>query len=114
MKTIKQVVAVTLLVPAIASAEFWSGNDLLAKIKSVEAGDRIQAVGYVMGVFDATNGVAHCGANFPNITSGQTRDVARQYLEMNPGTRDVIADVLLRAAFAANWPCPEKKKGPGA
>jgi len=45
--------------------------------------------------------------------SGQARDVAKQFLEANPSTRDLFADVLLRAAFAKAWPCAEKKKGAG-
>jgi len=108
--SIKRAVAAVMLVPALAHAEFWTGNDLLAHIKSTEATQRVQAVGYVMGVFDATGSIAHCGNSLSSITSGQVRDVARQYLEQNPGTRDIVADVLLRAAFGATWPCPEKKK----
>jgi hypothetical protein len=114
MKTIKRFVAVALLTPVIAHAEFWTGNDLFAHLKSTNVNERVHAIGYVMGVFDATSTVGHCGNHIDTLTSGQARDVATQYLEQNPAVRDLTADVLLRAAFSRAWPCPKKKKGPAA
>lgn len=110
----RQIIIATMIVLSTpAHAEFMTGNLLYNRMVSNERADHLLALGYVMGVFDATNNVAHCGGNLENIMSGQARDVAKQFLEANPSTRDLFADVLLRAAFAKAWPCAEKKKGAG-
>lgn len=112
----RKLLATLLMVPCIAHAEFWTGNNLYNKMNSVETMDRIHALGYVMGVFDTAAGVDHCGQTMGNITSGQARDVAKQYLDQNPALRDMAADVLVRVAFSRAWPCPKSnnKGGKGA
>ncbi len=41
-----------MFVPAMARAECWTGNNLYDRMTSSEVSERIQALGYVMGVFD--------------------------------------------------------------
>lgn len=112
MKTIKRAAALALLVPALAHAEFFTGNQLYQRLNG-DSSDRLLATGYVMGVFDTSSGVEHCGNQLPNVTAGQARDVVKQYLDQNPSTRDVSADLLARIALNKAWPCPDKKKSKG-
>ena len=109
----KIIIATMIALSTPVHAEFMTGNLLYNRMTSGKDTDKLMSIGYVMGVFDATNNVAHCGGNLANIMSGQAHDVAKQFLEANPSTRDLFADVLLRAAFAKAWPCAEKKKGAG-
>ena len=107
----KKILASLLFVPVMAHAEFWTGNNLLENMKGSEV-DQIQAYGYVMGVFDTSSGVDHCGNRVRHITVSQVNDVAKRYLEQNPALRHHAADLLVRAALGLSWPCP--KKGSGA
>lgn len=83
----KKILVMLLMIPAIARAEFWSGNDLYNRIMSSEMTDRIQALGYVIGVYDMGIRAAFCPPSESGITAGQIRDMTRQYLENNPSQR---------------------------
>lgn len=89
-----------------ASAEFMSGNDLLNKQRSSSVVDNMVALGYVQGVFDASQSVSHCASGA--VTAGQVNDMARQYLEMYPSIRNKTADVLLTELFRKTWPCANR------
>ena len=105
----KKVMASLLFLPTMASAEFISGNMLHQRMQSSDHIDRAFAIGYVIGVADAGLNVLHCASN--QVTSGQTRDVVKLYLEKNPSLRDTSADILVVAALSQAWPCPKKKSG---
>ncbi len=94
-----------------AQAEFFNGNDLLGKMQSSDLTDRMVALGYVMGVFDATRSIAHCPPD--SITAGQVRDMVRQYMEGNPSTRHIVADVLVVGTLKQSWPCAQRQPGKG-
>jgi hypothetical protein len=104
----RKLLAAILMVPAMAHAEFYSGNILLQKINSSELHDKALAIGYIMGVSDAFQNAEHCSPN--TVTSGQTRDVVKLYLEQSPSIRDMTADVLVRIALSNAWPCANKQK----
>ena len=106
----KKLITIAALMCGAAHAEFFSGNDLLAKINSADAYDRALAIGYVIGVFDARSGADHCPPS--NVTSGQVRDMVRSHLEATPATRHFTADVQVRYVLSKAWPCP-KKHGDG-
>jgi len=59
----KKWLACLLFVPAMARAEFWTGNNLHDRLTSSEVSERIQALGYVMGVFDVYVNVTFCPGN---------------------------------------------------
>ncbi|CAB4134774.1 hypothetical protein UFOVP274_60 [uncultured Caudovirales phage] len=99
--------AICLMFPVIAHAEFWTGNQLLAKMQDPSAGERMFALGYVSGVSDALTGVVTCPPL--SVTVGQVNDMVRSLLEANPGDRHKSADIFVRAAMQAQWPC--KKSG---
>lgn len=94
-----------------AHAEFYNGNDLLSKMQSTETIERGLALGYVMGVFDATRSIAHCPPD--GITAGQVRDMVRQYLEANPGSRHIVADVQVVHVLKQAWPCAQRQQRGG-
>lgn len=102
----KKLLIVFLLLPALAKAEFMTGNDLLTKQRASSIVDNMVALGYVQGVFDATQRVIHCADGA--ITAGQVNDMARQYLEMYPTIRNKTADVLLTELFKKTWPCANR------
>jgi hypothetical protein len=111
----KKLLVGLLMIPAMAHAEFWTGNDLLKYMNGTPM-EQVQGYGYVMGVFDTAAGVDHCGQNAGRITVGQINDIAKRYIENNPSTRHYAADVLVRVAFGITWPCPKSnnKGGRGA
>ncbi len=90
-----------------ALADFWSGNDLHRRLQSETTHDKTMAMAYVMGVSDAYQNVLHCSGN--TVTTGQTRDVVKQFLEQNPALRDMAAESLVGYALKQAFPCPEKK-----
>jgi hypothetical protein len=107
----KKLIAGLLMVPCLAHAQYYTGNHLLQKMQSTDTVDRMLAMGYVMGVSDAHQNISHCSGQ--RVTSGQTRDVVKQYLEQNPSVRDLSADVLTLVALSLAFPCAKdnKKKG---
>jgi hypothetical protein len=104
----KKVIAVLLMVPSVAMAEFFTGNDLYARMISNEPMDRVLALGYVMGVSDTHQDTAHCAPD--SVTNGQTRDVVKLYLQKNPAVRDFTADILVMVALVEAFPCKQQDK----
>lgn len=107
----KKWLAGLLLIPTVASAQFFTGNLLLQRMQSSDALERMLAMGYVIGVSDAGQGSTHCSG--AQVTSGQTRDVVKQYLEQNPAIRDLHADIIVSVALGQAWPCPKNQKKGG-
>lgn len=101
----RKLLATLLFVPAMAQAEFWSGNNLYERLTSSETLDRIQAMGYVMGVYDVYVNVTFCPGTQTGITVGQIRDMATAWLATNPTSRNKTAESLLNEAFKQAWPC---------
>jgi hypothetical protein len=100
--------ACTLVASGATHAEFWNGNDLLMRMNGQPV-EQMQALGYVMGVFDSQRSQTICPPS-DQITAGQTRDIVRSYLERNPQHRHHTGDLLTTVALATVWPC---KKGNG-
>ena len=101
----KKWLACLLFVPAMARAEFWTGNNLHDRLTSSDVSERIQALGYVMGVFDVYVNVTFCPGNQTGITAGQIRDMAAAWLAANPTQRNRNAEALVNEAFKQAWPC---------
>ena len=102
----KKLIAGLLFVPCMASAEFMDGNGLLSRMNDSETVPRVAALGYVQGVADVYAGTKICMPK--NVTAGQARDVAKQYLEINPEKRHYSADSLVLNALAQVWPCANR------
>ena len=103
----KQLIVGLLMVPCIAMAEFRNGNELLSNMKSESVVENSVALGYVMGVADASRGETHCAP--ANATAGQLRDLVRSSIEMSAAYRHYTADILIMAILGKTWPCPNKK-----
>jgi hypothetical protein len=110
----KKLLVALLMVPTMAHAEFFTGNRLLEKLNSTEFGERMQALGYVQGVFDAGQYIKHCAPDNAGVTAGQAQDIVRNYLNQNPATRNFSADLLITDALKKIWPCASQNKGRGA
>ena len=109
----KKLLTVLLMFPALAQAEFETGNSLYTKMQDQSNGERMYVMGYVTGVFDAHQHINHCPPGHVNLTIGQVTDIARMYLQQNPAIRHKTADVLLRDAFRAIWPCANRNNSGG-
>lgn len=105
----KAIIATLALVCCSASAEFLTGNELLARLNSESHYDRGSANGYIMGVFDAQLGVMHCAPL--QVTVGQVVDMTRSALQAAPSVRHRSADSFVVYALINAWPCPKKGTG---
>ena len=101
----KKILLALLFVPAMAQAEFYTGNDLYMKLQSTEVMERMQGLGYVMGIYDAQVHIHYCPRTETGITAGQLKDIVFQQLSNNPSQRHRPAYALVYEAFKAIWPC---------
>lgn len=104
----KKFLASLLMIPAMANAEFISGNELLSNLKG-NLDERMFAIGYIAGVSDFLDGATVCSPN--GVTLGQMRDLIKEYLENNPQQRHYSADSLIRNRLEQLWPCKQRGKG---
>jgi hypothetical protein len=105
----KKFLAALLFLPAMASAEFTSGNDLYKDLRSDKVSDNLYALGYIAGVADAGQSGSHCIPN--SVTLGQIQDMALDYLRKNADIRNLSADILVGLMLLERWPCKNKSKG---
>ena len=104
---IKQIlVAVSICVAAPASAEFFTGNQLLSKLESTNPNDRNFAYGYIAGAFDTAIRATHCTPD--NVTLRQAVDMVQQLLISSPEHRHQSADRFVSSALGAAFPCKKK------
>jgi hypothetical protein len=107
----KKLIAVLLIVPAMAHAEFITGNQLLSDLQSTENVKRTFAMGYIAGVADSHHSVTYCPPGGINL--GQIRDMTEQYLIINASTRNFSADILIGDMLNRRWPCKNQPSGRG-
>ena len=110
----KKLLIALLMIPALARAEFLTGNDLYQKLTSTSVVDKMYALGYVVGVYDVNVHITICPRAENVITAGQVQDITIQYLTLNPGQRHRNAEVLVRDALKQVWPCANRQPGRGA
>ena len=110
----KKLLIALLMIPALARAEFLTGNDLYQKLTSTSVVDKMYALGYVVGVYDVNVHITICPRAENVITAGQVQDITIQYLTLNPGQRHRNAEVLVRDALKQIWPCANRQPGRGA
>lgn len=103
-----KLILMSVLFASTAHAFFYDGNDLLRRLNSDDEVLQMVALGYVTGVSDANKGRTHCMPN--NVTTGQLRDMVRNYLNNNPAERHFSAHSIVRAVLASVFPC-EKPSG---
>lgn len=105
MTTIKQaaVMAAMALAPGLVQAEFLTGEALLRMLGSRSQSDQDQALGYIVGVYDATRGTDHCGPATTQV--GALRSQTLLMLRQVGALRALSADVLVRAMLRIDHPC---------
>ena len=97
-------IALALAAP-LAHAEFLSGNMLYDRLNG-NTSDQMLAMGYIAGVYDAGQGVLHCGPS--NLTLGQITDMVKITIRDQPQNRHFSADAFVTVTVKNQWPC---KKG---
>lgn len=105
----KKLLVALLMIPAVANAQFRTGNQLLTELQSTETLDRLYGLGYVVGVSDTMLNINHCPPG--GITAGQVSDMTKNYLINNPQMRHLAADGLVLMVLRQAWPCAKKGKG---
>lgn len=105
----KKILFALLCLPALARAEFWTGNDLYSNMTGTDVMSKMHALGYVMGVYDTGVTLAFCPPTERGITAGQVNDIVRLYLERNPAQRNKTGDRVVLDALIKTWPCPTNK-----
>ena len=88
-----------------ASAQFYSGNDLLERLNDPER--EFFAMGYIAGVSDLGIREYHCPPQ--TVTLGQVRDMVHNSLNRDPSNRHMAASVLVTIILMERWPCANKK-----
>ena len=92
-----------------AHAQFFTGNDLLTRLNSDSAMDRVLGMGFIMGVYDATRTIEHCPPS--NVTAGQIKDMVAKDLYSGASARHLPAEAFITFTLGAAWPCAKKGKG---
>ncbi len=99
----KHLVLAAALLTGTAHATFYDGNDLLNRMDSDNPQHRMLALGYVAGVADSVRGRDSCHPD--NVTTGQIRDLIRNYLTNNPADRHYSANSIVREVLKSVFPC---------
>jgi len=90
-------------------ASFYTGNEIYARLmdwKSESPSNMTTAsvgAGYVIGVYDALNGLSFCSPG--GVNQGQIRDIVFNYLRDNPQIRQKDAYILVVQALNKAFPC---------
>jgi hypothetical protein len=102
----KKMLATLLLIPTIANAEFFSGNELLTYMNGTTV-EKSVALGYIIGVSDTLTNATICPPS--TITAGQVKDIIKTYIEENPAIRHFTADSIVRSRLEELWACRKGK-----
>jgi hypothetical protein len=104
----KQILAMmACLACASAQAEFRTGNKLLDEMVNGSTFANGLALGYIMGVTDATGGTNHCPP--ASVTAGQIQDMVKATLVDAPAIRHLPASAIIEYTLNKAWPCAKGK-----
>jgi hypothetical protein len=107
-------IVVFCVISSPAAAEFYTGNDLKAKLESWENQSSSTGIngaigaGFVIGVFDVGDNLWWCGNQ--HITVGQVTAMVLKDLRANPATLHKAAYSLVFGTFSREFPCPQAQK----
>lgn len=88
-----------------ANAEFIDGNLLLSRILGTEV-DQVHALGYTIGVADATINNLWCPPE--QMKAMDVLNLTKAMLIASPSKRHLSADVFVVAALKTAYPCTPK------
>ena len=95
---------VTVQAQAPENPAFFSGNSLMTALES-RGGDRREAEGYILGVFDLlAYDKAICPS--PKITNQQVLALVRSRIQDSPQYWDAPAAQVVSAFLFSTWRCP--------
>jgi hypothetical protein len=100
------ITTLALVASTTASAQFYSGNELLQRMDSSETHHKMLAMGYVAGVVDMTRGEYHCAP--ASVTLGQVNDLIQNAIRRDPAQRHLNGAVLVVLPLIQAWPCAKK------
>lgn len=107
MKTIKALLLIGCATFEVSANSAQLSIDTLREaLRDTYTPQAVQAAGYIMGAYDAMEGVVHCPTGTPP-TSGTLLKWTREGLARYKGP-DKGADHLLAAVFAERAPCARK------
>lgn len=97
-----------------AYAGFLSGSMLYGRLAKDQQGEKNYpagvAAGYVVGVFDATEGVLFCAPKDKGgVSVLQVKQVVFNYMKAHPKQWNYSARNSVVAALRATWPCKDHK-----
>jgi hypothetical protein len=107
----KKLLILATLLASTAHAQFVDGNGLLERMRDESPVKRMYALGYVIGVLDSFHGSDICPPD--NVQAGQAAAVVKQWLEINPDKRHLIASAITFVALRQAWPCKQDLKPGG-
>ena len=92
----KALIALALAAP-LAHADFFSGNDLYAKLLSSNPADKVTAVAYIAGVADGGQGNKHCIPD--GVSVGQIVELTTNVLRSQPENRHFGASQFIEVVI---------------
>ena len=101
----KKFLALALLIPTFASAQFVDGNKLYQLMIS-DADTRVTAHWFVAGVVDTVDEVLICAPG--NVRLGQLTDMVQKTLVNEPDKRHLGANILVIYSLSKTFPCKQK------
>jgi hypothetical protein len=84
------------------------GQQLLAKLTSSDARERIPAMMLVGDILFQWNGKSHCKP--PAASVGQATAIVEKYLKETPEIWDGEASHVIGAILGMVWPCPNQQQ----
>jgi hypothetical protein len=97
--------------PALAHAEFQTGNQLLKLCTAKDPFHKAECLGYVEATMDTVDTIREMqGAKSclpDSVDAGQLQDAVVRYLQANPTKRTAAGSALVVLTLRANWPCPK-------
>jgi hypothetical protein len=107
----KKLILLAALLAGTAHAQFVDGNRLLERMNDESPAQRMHALGYVLGVLDSFYGSDICPPD--NVQAGQASAVVKQWLNINPDKRHLMASAIVFIALRNAWPCKQELKPGG-
>lgn len=107
-------ILLSLIIPSLAFAEFFSGNKLKGLLEKWERSspgiDGAIGAGYVVGVYDSRDGDYICPPSNASITVGQVTAMVLKYMNENPDKLHKTGDFLTVLALMKAWPCAPRQQ----
>lgn len=85
-----------------------NGNKLLGYMQSTTSNERMHAMGYVVAIADAFDGVSFCIPG--GVSVKQLTDVAQRFIEASPEVRHYSGAALTMFSLQQTFPCKDSRQ----